>query len=214
MHRTTATRRTQQWVHQCEYCSKSYKWKGELRTHVQRNHMEHKERYQCSLCSRNYADRRKLRHHMTVKHQVLDNFKSCQPREQKMVVTYKGGDEEIPSSGYEPQGTLLPPSVTSHSTSHHLQQTVASQPPDMIQPSIVTIPVYHHHPHHHHNPPPQHSLHPHRGMLQPRSSSNSSFILSAGAHTLHQHQHITTCSMRFSCPDRVSLLHGEKVTPS
>ena len=56
--------------HYCDYCGKQYKWKGELRTHVQRNHMEHKERFQCSLCSRNYADRRKLRHHMTTKHNV------------------------------------------------------------------------------------------------------------------------------------------------
>lgn len=203
-------------VHQCEYCSKSYKWKGELRTHVQRNHMEHKERYQCSLCSRNYADRRKLRHHMTVKHQVLDNFKSCQPREQKMVVTYKGGDEEIPSSGYEPQGTLLPPSVTSHSTSHHLQQTVASQPQDMIQPSIVTIPVYHHHHHHHHNPPTQHSLHHHQGIVAtPQQQQQQLHLSQPGHHTLHQHQqHHHMLNEVYIVPDLSVPLHEEQVTTS
>ncbi|KAK7077695.1 hypothetical protein SK128_024148 [Halocaridina rubra] len=61
-------------THYCEFCDKRYKWKGELRTHVQRNHVEHKERFQCSLCSRNYADRRKLRLHMTTKHNVPKEY--------------------------------------------------------------------------------------------------------------------------------------------
>ncbi|ROT79651.1 hypothetical protein C7M84_001631 [Penaeus vannamei] len=128
-------------LHSCEYCGRNYKWKGELRTHVQRHHIEHKERFQCSLCSRNYADRRKLRHHMMTKHNVpreMTYFKNYQ--RDKNMITYKDGDDQIPNSGYEPQGTLLPPSVpsTPQASTHHVQPVsqAVSQEPIQTQPSI------------------------------------------------------------------------------
>ncbi|XP_063854303.1 zinc finger protein Xfin-like [Scylla paramamosain] len=51
----------------CTHCSKVYKWKGELRTHIQRAHAC-RERFSCPLCARSYADKRKLRQHLSVKH--------------------------------------------------------------------------------------------------------------------------------------------------
>nr|XP_045608984.1 uncharacterized protein LOC123764831 [Procambarus clarkii]XP_045608990.1 uncharacterized protein LOC123764831 [Procambarus clarkii] len=205
-------------LHYCEYCNKSYKWKGELRTHIQRNHMEHKERFQCSRCSRNYADRRKLRHHMLTKHSIpreMTYFKSYEQRE-KALVTYKAGGDQIPCSGYEPQGTLLPPAlipITPHSSSHHIQQPVVTHPQEVIQsqPSIVTIPVYHQHQHH-----PQQNLQHHEGIIA--SQQHQQLHHQTGHHTLHpashqQQQHHMSNDV-YIVPDLAVPLHEEQVTTS
>ncbi|CAL4130182.1 unnamed protein product [Meganyctiphanes norvegica] len=127
--------------HCCEFCGKAYKWKGELRTHVQRNHVEHKERYQCSLCSRNYAERRKLRQHMTNKHNVLRESVTTYYK------NYQGGNKSssdmIPDTGYEPQGNVYTSEVPSGTA--HLVHTVQASTTENIQesntsqPSIVSI---------------------------------------------------------------------------
>ena len=69
-------------LHYCNKCGKSYKWKGELRSHIYRNHTDQKPRYPCSLCNRSYADRRKLRHHMVTKHNIpkeMTYYKTFRP---------------------------------------------------------------------------------------------------------------------------------------
>lgn len=128
--------------HCCDFCGKAYKWKGELRTHVQRNHVEHKERYQCSLCSRNYAEKRKLRQHMANKHNV--------PREVTYYKDYQGvnksSSDMIPNTGYEPQGSIFTSQDPSESTLsvHTIHATDNIQDCSRSQPSIVSIPVYQH----------------------------------------------------------------------
>lgn len=192
--------------HYCEYCGKRYKWKGELRTHIQRNHMERKERFQCSLCSRNYADRRKLRHHMTTKHnvpkEVTVTYYECKGNYQRdnSVLTYKGVEDQIPNSGYEPQGTIIPssaPSSTPHSSSHSIHQPMShSQETVQTQTAIISGPIYQHHhvqPILQHHPsvvitthPDQQQQQQHLNHLPPQAHLQ----LNPQGHP-QQHQHIT-----------------------
>ncbi|KAK7069826.1 hypothetical protein SK128_002705, partial [Halocaridina rubra] len=58
---------------------------------------------------------------------------------------YKGAEDHIPNSGYEPQGNLLPPppmpQPTPHSSSHHIHQpmeTIQTQAP------VVSSVIYTH----------------------------------------------------------------------